>query len=86
MKDDWSIKELVLAAEPFGHERHTGEAIDTKTRDAVVAAGLPHDLFSGVFHPVSDNGANMVKGWKGFGRAPVCYSHCTALCEGVPWA
>ena len=71
MSDDWTIKELVLAATPFS-ERHTGEAIDEKTRSACVAAGLSHDVFSTVFFPVSDNAANMISGWSGFGRGPCC--------------
>ena len=69
---DWNIKEMVLAATPFNKERHTGVAIDDKTRDACVEAGLPHDVLHGVFFPVSDNGANIVKGWSGFGRGPCC--------------
>ena len=71
MSDDWTIEELVLAATPFS-ERHTGEAIDLKTRDACVAAGLTHDVYSSVFFPVSDNASNMVSGWAGFGRGPCC--------------
>jgi len=61
----------VLAATPFS-ERHTGEAIDSKTRSACVAAGLSHDVFSTVFFPISDNAANMISGWSGFGRGPCC--------------
>ena len=71
MTDDWEICELLLAASPFS-QRQTGDAIDETTRDACLAAGLPHDVFSGVFFPISDNGANMVKGWAGFGRGPCC--------------
>ena len=70
--DDWEICELLLASSPFSKNRHTAEAIDDKTREACIAAGLPHDVYSGVFFPVSDNGANMVKGWEGFGRGPCC--------------
>ena len=72
MTQDWKIEELLLAATPFGDERHTGEAIGAKTREACVAAGLPHDVFSAVFFPVSDNGSNMISGWEGFGRGPCC--------------
>ena len=71
MSDEWEIEQLVLAATPFS-ERHAGEAIDQKTRDACVAAGLSHDVFSTVFFPVSDNASNMVNGWQGFGRGPCC--------------
>jgi hypothetical protein len=77
MTDDWKIRELLLAASPFS-TRHTGDAIDSKTRDACVEAGLPHDVYSGLFFPVSDNGANMVKGWEGFGRGP-CTVHTGQL-------
>ena len=77
MTDDWEIRELLLAASPFS-TRHTGDAIDAKTREACVDAGLPHDVFTGLFFPVSDNGANMVKGWEGFGRGP-CTVHTGQL-------
>ena len=72
MTKDWEIAEHFLEATPFGGVRHTGDAIDEVTRKACVDGGLPHDVFSGVFFPVSDNGANMVKGWEGFGRGPCC--------------
>ena len=71
MSGNWTIEELVLAASPFS-ERHTGEAIDLKTREACVAAGLSNDVFSTVFFPVSDNASNMKLGWEGFGRGPCC--------------
>lgn len=71
MSDKWEIEELVLAASPFS-QRHTGAAIDTVTRDACVAAGLTHDVFSSVFYPVSDNASNMKNGWASFGRGPCC--------------
>ena len=71
MSDEWTIEELVLAATPFD-ERHTGEAIDEKTRAACVAAGLSNDVYSTVFFPVSDNASNMKAGWSGFGRGPCC--------------
>ena len=61
----------MLAASPFS-ERHTGEAIDAKTRAACVSAGLTSDVFSLVFFPVSDNASNMKNGWSGFGRGPCC--------------
>ena len=77
MTDDWEIRELLLAASPFS-TRHTGDAIDAKTRDACVDAGLPHDVFTGLFFPVSDNAANMIKGWDGFGRGP-CTVHTGQL-------
>lgn len=70
--DGWNIIELVTAASPFSKERHTHDAIDEKTKDACALAGFPADVLSGVFCAVSDNGANMVKGWDGFGRAPCC--------------
>ena len=60
-----------MAAVPFS-ERYTGDAIDEKTRKACIDAGVPHDMLSGVVFPVSDNGANMVKGWSGFGCGPCC--------------
>jgi len=72
MSDEWTINELVLAASPFSKERHTGEAIDTKTRDSCISAGLSHDVFSSVFFPVSDNASNMKNGWASFGRGPCC--------------
>ncbi|KAL1506979.1 hypothetical protein AB1Y20_007843 [Prymnesium parvum] len=68
---DWEIKELVLAATPFT-ERHTGVAIDEKTKEACVKAGLSHDVFSSVFMSISDNGSNMKNGWASFNRAPCC--------------
>ena len=68
---EWTIEELVLAASPFS-QRHTGEAIDVKTREACVAAGLTHDVYSSVFYPVSDNASNMKNGWASFGRGPCC--------------
>ena len=72
MSDEWEIKELVLAASPFNKARHTGEAIDSKTRQSCVEAGLTHDVFSSVFFPVSDNASNMKNGWASFGRGPCC--------------
>ncbi|KAL1514647.1 hypothetical protein AB1Y20_003739 [Prymnesium parvum] len=69
---EWNIVELLTAATPFSDERHTGDAIDKKTAEACSLAGLSYDVFSSVFFAVSDNGANMVKGWDGFGRAPCC--------------
>eukprot|EP00967_Tisochrysis_lutea_P154174 scaffold305737_cov28-Tisochrysis_lutea.AAC.1 len=62
---------MVLAASPFS-ERHTGVAIDRKTREACVEAGLSSDVFSTVFFPVSDNASNMKNGWASFGRGPCC--------------
>ena len=46
MSATWTIEQLVLAATPFS-ERHTGEAIDEKTRTACVAAGLSNDVGAG---------------------------------------
>lgn len=77
MKDDWTIHELVLAASPFS-ERHTAEAIAKKTTEACITAGLSNDVKSTVFVAVSDNGANMVAGWAGFGRTP-CVVHTGQL-------
>lgn len=58
---DWEIEELLVAAEPFAHESHTGEAISAKTRKCLVDMGYPEDVYSGVFKKTS--GSNMVKGW-----------------------
>ena len=72
MSEEWTIQQLVLAAAPFAEVRHTGEAIDLKTRKSCVEAGLSHDVFSSVFFPVSDNASNMKNGWASFGRGPCC--------------
>lgn len=77
MTDNWEIEELVVAAKPFS-ERHTAEAIERKTSEACVQAGLSADVHSSVFFPISDNGANMVAGWASFGRGP-CAVHTGQL-------
>ena len=78
---DWEIVALVLAASPF-NERHTAENICEKTRAACIKAGLSNDLVSSIFFPVSDNAANMIAAWTGFGRSP-CAVHTGQLSAEV---
>lgn len=59
----WKIEELLVAAEPFSRESHTGEAINAKTVACLVDMNYPEDIYSGVFKKTSDNGSNIVKGW-----------------------
>jgi hypothetical protein len=76
--EDWVLEERLLSAEPF-QGSHTGEAIDEKTLEAMKAAGTQgEDLHSEIFHCVSDNGANIVKGWKGFDGG-FCAAHTPEL-------
>ena len=72
-----------MAAAPFSDERHTGDAIDSKTKSCLVKVGLPvDDPCSETFWKVSDNGSNMVKGWSGL-PGGFCTAHTTKLSSNV---
>ena len=77
------MEERLLSAEPF-EGSHTGDAIETKSVAAIKAAGIGADLkeeddiYTEIFHCVSDNGANIVKGWSGFDGG-FCAAHTAEL-------
>ena len=80
---EWVLEERLLSAEPF-EGSHTGDAIEAKSVAAIKAAGIGADLkeeddiYTEIFHCVSDNGANIVKGWSGFDGG-FCAAHTAEL-------
>ena len=78
----WTMREWLLAATPFGATRHTGDAIDTITVDAlklVVPTWTTQEaVYTGVHGKVSDNASNMAKGWSAFAGG-FCVDHTLEL-------
>jgi hypothetical protein len=78
---EWEFCELLVSAEPFSKERHTGDKIDEKSVAALAEAGIPikdgTDIdYGAVWLALSDNGSNMKKGWRGFDQG-FCAAHGT---------
>lgn len=82
INNNWEIEELLVAAEPFSRESHTGDAITEKTHLCLQRMNYPADIYSGVFKKTSDNGSNVVKGWKGF-TGGECVDHTAQLSLGA---
>lgn len=82
INSNWEIEELLLAADPFSRESHTGDAITSHTAACLKEMGYPDDIYSGVFKKTSDNGSNIAKGWKGFDGG-FCVDHTCQLSLGV---
>jgi hypothetical protein len=74
--------EWLASATPFGATRHSGTAIDSITAADLTAIGLKFDATSTVYDSVhakvSDNAANMLKGWRGF-PGGTCVDHTLEL-------
>jgi hypothetical protein len=79
---NWKMHEWLVAATPFGSTRHTGEAIDKITLDALKRSGIPWqtetEVYGHVHGKVSDNASNMAKGWAGFAGG-FCAAHTIEL-------
>jgi hypothetical protein len=71
-----------VAATPFGSTRHTGDAIDQVTVEALQRQGIKWrhggTVDEAVHGKVSDNASNMSKGWKGFDGS-FCADHTIEL-------
>ena len=82
------MRPQLLAATPFSDERHDASAIETKTEEALIMAGLGGLNHEMLFHPVSDNGANMVAGWDlgGVWRTPLRGTYDAAQRARLPRA
>jgi hypothetical protein len=77
----WKLEEWLVAATPFGTTRHTGDAIDATTLEALRKPGLgstAEEVYAAVHSKISDNGSNMKKGWIGFGGG-FCAAHTIEL-------
>jgi hypothetical protein len=77
----WKLEEWLVAATPFGTTRHTGDAIDATTLEALRKPGLgstAEEVYAAVHSKISDNGSNMKKGWIGFGGR-FCAAHTIEL-------
>ena len=78
----WVMDEWLGAATPFGSTRHTGDAIDTLTVDALKRTGISWSsqgaVYEGIHGKVSDNASNMAKGWSGFAGG-FCNAHTIEL-------
>ena len=78
----WVMEEWLLAATPFGSTRHTGDAIDSLTIEALKLAVptwiSPEAVYDGVHGKVSDNASNMAKGWAVFSGG-FCVDHTLEL-------
>jgi hypothetical protein len=79
---NWVMDEWLAAATPFGRTRHTGDAIDQLTIDALKRGGLEWSsqgtVYDGIHGKVSDNASNMAKGWAGFDGG-FCNAHTLEL-------
>ena len=78
----WKMDEWLVAATPFGSTRHTGEAIDSITVNALQKQGVKWreggSVYEAVHSKVSDNASNMAKGWVGFDGG-FCADHTLEL-------
>ena len=78
----WRLDEWLVAATPFGSTRHTGEAIDQLTTDALKRQGIKWrdggTVYEAIHGKVSDNASNMAKGWAGFAGG-FCADHTIEL-------
>jgi hypothetical protein len=77
----WELEEWLAAATPFGTTRHTGDAIDAITLEALRKPSLgstAEEVYAAVHSKISDNGSNMKKGWSGFAGG-FCCAHTIEL-------
>jgi hypothetical protein len=76
------MEEWLVAATPFGSTRHTGDAIDLVTVEALKRQGIKWReggiVYEAVHGKVSDNASNMFKGWKGLDGG-FCADHTIEL-------
>ena len=82
ISESWKMEEWLVAATPFGSTRHTGEAIDSITVNALKKQGVKWrengSVYEAVHSKVSDNASNMAKGWAGFDGG-FCSDHTLEL-------
>jgi len=67
----WTMCEKLSGSVPCSEDRHTGEFIGTLSDEAWAAGGIDKPIEQ-IFVRVSDNGANMLKGWEEGFQMPCC--------------
>lgn len=67
----WTMHEMLAGAVPCSKDRHTGDYICEISNDAWAATGIASPIEE-LFARVSDNGANMIKGWQDGFQTPCC--------------
>ena len=82
INSSWKMSEWLVAATPFGSTRHTGDAIDELTVNALKRQGVKWreggTVYEAIHGKVSDNASNMAKGWQGFDGG-FCVDHTIEL-------
>ena len=77
VKRKWEMVEKLSGAVPCSDHRHTAAHISELSLKAWAATGIS-DPIDQIFVRVSDNGANMIKGWESGFQAP-CVDHTLEL-------
>lgn len=67
----WTMKEKLCCSLPCSKDRHTGEWIAEVSDEAWAASGIDKPVEQ-ICTRVSDNGSNMLKGWRQGFQAPCC--------------